>query len=102
MSQAYKCDRCGCLFEVNLITNENRQKFEIADKLNLWNYDLCGNCQRAFEEFMEERTFSPDEVDRLLVLSGQKDTKRFKLGETIMYSPSEVCNILKGVCKNDT
>ena len=39
--------------------------------------------------------FTPGEVCTAMVLHGQGN-KRFKLGETIRYSPSEVEKILKG------
>ena len=40
--------------------------------------------------------YTPEEVCAKMVLHGQGNYKRFKLGETISYSPSEVEKILKG------
>lgn len=41
-----------------------------------------------------EKQFSPSDVMLKMVLHGQGD-KRFRLGETIRYSPSEVQHILE-------
>ena len=43
-----------------------------------------------------EKSFTPDEVWNILIEHGQHDM-RFKLGEIIKYSPSEVLDILKEV-----
>ena len=101
MSQAYKCDRCKKLFEINLITHENKQKYSLTRSEGdfQFKFDLCGSCQKAFEAFLDEKTFSPHEVNIALVIHGQSDL-RFKLGETIKYSPSEVEEILEGENKN--
>lgn len=40
--------------------------------------------------------FTPEEVCMKMVEHGQGDYKRFKLGDTIQYSPTEVMKILKG------
>lgn len=40
-------------------------------------------------------SFLPDEAAMAIVRFGQND-KKFKLGETILYSPSEIGKILKG------
>jgi len=39
-------------------------------------------------------SFLPDEAAMAIVRFGQND-KQFKLGETIRYSPSEICKIFK-------
>ena len=39
--------------------------------------------------------YTPEEVCMKMVEHGQGNYKRFKLGETIMYSPTEVMAILK-------
>lgn len=49
----------------------------------------------ADELYTKEKRFTPAEVDIALVIHGQHDL-RFKLGETIRYSPSEVRHILEG------
>lgn len=46
-----------------------------------------------------EKQFSPDDVMMKMVVHGQAD-RRFKLGETIRYSPSDVRKILEG-CENE-
>lgn len=40
------------------------------------------------------KQFTADEVQTILIETGQYDTKKFKWGERIQYSPSEVKNIL--------
>ena len=40
--------------------------------------------------------FTPEEVYMKIVGHGQGNYKRFKLGDTIQYSPAEVMKILKG------
>lgn len=47
-----------------------------------WNARSCG------------KYFTPDEVCTAMVMAGQSDTKKFKVGEKILYSPSEVREIL--------
>ena len=49
----------------------------------------------------KEKRFTADEVATAMVMAGQGDTKKFKLGETIRFSPSEVKKILKGEYKNE-
>ena len=41
--------------------------------------------------------FTPNEVHDALLNHGQRDHERFKVGEIIRYSPSEVDDILEGV-----
>lgn len=60
MSTAYKCDRCGKLYEGFL------PRFETADRayhyIEIINdgsskvLDLCPDCIRAFEDFINNRT----------------------------------------------
>lgn len=40
------------------------------------------------------RQFTAEEVATILAITGQNDTKKFKLGDIIQYSPSEVKKIL--------
>ena len=103
MAVAYKCDRCGKLYEVNPKTHENeprfvvhKQKMEIVD--NAW-FDLCGQCLIVLDFFLANKAFSPGEVANILRIHGQND-KRFELGQEIRYSPSEVCEILNGTRKD--
>lgn len=49
----------------------------------------------------EEKRFTANEVVTAMVYAGHGDTKKFKLGETIRFSPSEVGKILKGEYKNE-
>lgn len=96
MSQAYKCDRCGKLYEVNLISHENVGKFFIGYKNNegdIGNIDLCGECQISQELFLKRKVFTPGEVEMILSLHGQTD-RQFTTGERIKYTPSEICKIL--------
>lgn len=96
MAVAYKCDRCGKLYEVNIISHENVGKFFIGYKNSegdIGNIDLCGNCQKSFELFLHKKAFTADEVHDIVCKHGQND-RQFNLGETIKYSPSEICKIL--------
>lgn len=64
MSTAYKCDRCGKLYERFL------PRFETADRayrhIEILNdgsskvLDLCPDCIRAFEDFINNRTAEPE------------------------------------------
>lgn len=49
----------------------------------------------------EKKRFTAGEVVTAMVLAGQGDTKKFKLGETIRFSPSEVGKILNGEYNRD-
>ena len=51
MAQAYKCDRCRRLYEVNPVSHENEQIYSVT-KSNGQTFDLCGNCQRELGEFL--------------------------------------------------
>lgn len=50
--------------------------------------------RRGVEKYKEMKDFTPYEVEVILVEYGQHD-RRFKLGETIKYSPSDVRRILE-------
>lgn len=101
MAQAFKCDRCGKLYEVNLISHENEQRFIVGKKIkNCENIgvrylDLCDSCQSDIEKVLMKKTplFTAEEVMSIVCLHGQND-KQFSLGETIKYTPSEICKIL--------
>lgn len=103
MAQAFKCDRCGKLYEVNIITHENERKFILGkvinsgDKQGVRYFDLCGDCQSDIEKALMKKTplFTADEVLGIVCKHGQSD-KQFNLGETIKYSPSEIYKILGG------
>jgi hypothetical protein len=49
----------------------------------------------------KEKRFTANEVVTAMVLAGQGDTKKFKLGETIRFSPSEDGKILNGEYSNE-
>lgn len=60
----------------------------------------CGACgqwnhyaNECIDAWNTRKGFTPTEVEFKIVARGQKDN-RFKLGETIRYSPSEVRKIL--------
>ena len=58
------------------------------------NYDAVQRlCRRLVDGEMPDRLFTAEEVRAAIVNHGQSD-KRFKLGETIQYTPDEVENIL--------
>jgi len=46
-------------------------------------------------EYDLDKLFTPEEVCAEMVKHGQGNYKRFKLGDTIQYSPTEVMKILK-------
>lgn len=46
------------------------------------------------ERAILEKHFTAGEVATILAITGQDDTKKFKLGDIIRYSPSEVKEIL--------
>lgn len=92
MAHAYKCDRCGKLFEINIITYENFPEHKIERRSGT-QIDLCGKCQKALSCFLEMKTYSPDEVFTKIIIHGQGDMK-FAPHETIKYSPTEIEKIL--------
>lgn len=51
--KAYKCDRCGELFEPTL----NSPKFQVKKYVGEWEYedvDLCKSCNAELERFLKE------------------------------------------------
>ena len=58
--------------------------------------DLCSECARKVYDFVfgQENRYTAEELRDILVEHGQHDLK-FKLGETIKYSPSDIYKILK-------
>lgn len=75
----YKCDRCGVE----------------CDPHKIGTYEFCDMCYKRFVGFLNLRDCTPEGVWATLVEYGQHD-KKFHLGDTIMYSPSEVREILDG------
>lgn len=52
--KAYKCDRCGALFE----PNGNSPKFRVEKYEGDWEYDdvdLCPSCLIELDRFMKEK-----------------------------------------------
>lgn len=92
------CDRC----KETIVTLDNTS--EISDYvsyvevhktiLDTRRYCLCDKCMKDFLYWRP--TFTSEEVCDKLVEVGQHDHTRFKLNETIKYSPSEVKHILDG------
>lgn len=61
---------------------------------------FCDRCRNRlfimlYPEEYDKIRFTPAEVTSIVCQAGQSDTKRFKLGDTIMYSPYEVKKILE-------
>ena len=75
----HKCDRCGEICDCKTITGEQ--------------YEFCAECYRNFVDFLNCRDWTPEGIFNVLVEYGQNDTK-FKLGDTIRYTPLEVKEIL--------
>lgn len=105
MAIAYKCDRCGKLYEVNIITHDNEPRFSVERIIKNGSVprkpiDLCGKCQIALDFFLANKAFAPGEVSNIMCIHGQHD-KRFELGQEIRYSPSEVCKILNGTREDE-
>jgi ribosomal protein L37E len=77
MSQAYKCDRCGKLYESEMRTLASKNysvlkphtiSYNVGNPGTYLNYvaDLCPKCQSELELWMKGTAFEiPDEEDRL-------------------------------------
>ena len=81
------CSDCSAAIRNSMPVNFNSEKnpgtvfMELEKKtVEIWN--------------LREKQFSPGDVMTAMALHGQSD-ERFKLGETIRYSPSEVKHILE-------
>ena len=57
-------------------------------------YDLQAAFDKAIKS-LQAWDKLPDNICNLLIDTGQRDFHKFKLGETIKYTPSEVMNIIK-------
>ena len=68
---------------------------EEEEYITIFPWDGC--CDNHDTE-VGKTTFTPNEVLAAIVAYGQKD-RRFKLGDTIMYSPSEIHKILTEVAE---
>ena len=97
ISAFIKCERCGFAISRSIEYDQasGRTEFESVDRgMNRlaaqWN-----------ERAILGRQFTADEVETILITEGQSDTKKFKLGELIRYSPSEVVEILRKKASED-
>ena len=61
MANAYKCDRCGALYE----SSTSRKKWNIAKDCHpygLLHLDICDDCYSEFVKFMDDG--KKDELDK--------------------------------------
>lgn len=59
MANAYKCDRCGKLYEnydgIRVVENGNGYNIMILAKgVNTYTYDLCPGCMQKLVDFIKE------------------------------------------------
>ena len=54
MSKAFRCDRCGGFYSVH------DRKYFVEDYHGM-NYDLCPNCSRELQEWMEKYKEAADD-----------------------------------------
>ena len=97
ISAFIKCEKCGFAISRSIEYDEEsgRTEFESVDRgfnslAAQWN-----------ERAILGRQFTADEVQSILITAGQSDTKKFKWGELIRYSPSEVLEILRKKASED-
>ena len=64
-------------------------------------YEFCPSCYQKFVDFLNCRDMTGEGIFNVLVQYGQNDPK-FRLGDTIKYTPMEVKEILDGVAKRNT
>lgn len=90
VSANISCEKCKFVmsFKMSYDTVTGMTNFESVDRgMNRlaaqWN-----------ERAIMGKQFTADEVAEILAIAGQNDTKKFKWGNIIEYSPSEVKNIL--------
>lgn len=82
------------------ILDKIRDEIEHLNNANPSHWHTCDVVDR--EEVLEiidrhkegQKVFTPEDVWSIMVENGQRDP-RFKLGETIKYSPAEVMEMLK-------
>ena len=74
-------------------------QYQIWEFANIFGPYIYNGAEQVIVEnemvLMDVKRYTPWEVDSALVVHGQND-KKFKLGETIKYSPTEVRKILLG------
>lgn len=64
--------------------------------------DVCGDCFAKLNKLLrrgplvvkEDVPGLADKIQGILIEEAHRDTKRFKLGDTIMYTPNEVAAII--------
>ena len=106
MSKAYKCDRCGKFYEENIISHENERRYLVTKNakgdgmIREHDFDLCGECQEMLEKFLLKQMFTADEVGEIVYEYGLKDDT-IPLSGKILYTPKQVCQILKGEVKTN-
>lgn len=90
ISAIIKCERCGFAISRSIEYDQasGRTEFESIDR------DMDRIAAQWNERAILGKQFTAEEVAYILVITGQNDTKKFKLGERIQYSPSEVEKIL--------
>lgn len=90
ISAIIKCERCEFAISRSVEYDQasGRTGFESIDR------DMDRIAAQWNERAIFGKQFTADEVAYILVITGQNDTKKFKLGEKIQYSPSEVEKIL--------
>lgn len=91
ISALIKCERCGFVISRSIEYDQasGRTEFESIDR------DMDRIAAQWNERAILGKQFTADEVQSILITTGQSDTKKFKLGELIRYSPSEVLEILR-------
>ena len=79
---------------VKLDSSLEEQLYDWLDNIIVNNNNEDGAYASVIKRFLMTR-FTPSEVCDIMVENGQADTKRFKVGETIKYSPAEVKELLE-------
>ncbi len=100
----YVCDICGKEIDASEVFYKEWKKLTLADAI--YDNDVCPECVKgligAVRLMQRTRTSSVTEAMRnMLIETGQYDTKRFKLGDIIKYSPTEMRDIVEKRLKNE-
>lgn len=90
LSAHIKCEKCGIVMPCPICYDTQMGMTSFKSMENGMEY-LVGKWN---ERAILGKQFTADEVATILAITGQNDTKKFKLGEIIQYSPSEVKKIL--------
>lgn len=54
MGSAYKCDRCGKLYEKNAVAARKKFKLTKLDEYRGRQLDLCESCMKSLEKWWEK------------------------------------------------